>query len=453
MKSMRDVRTGPKRPVRTFSIFAGAAAFALAATGVPAPARAASDASAPLAVAGAKSVSDFYKSRDKRPLWLSQQGRQAALLIDMLESAELDGLQPDKYRPDALRGAVRAAQSGSTKAVRRADMMLSEAFVDYVRDLRQPADVGTIYVDRELRQSAPSPEAILQAVAKAPSIEGYVAGMRWMNPAYVALRNALSTGEMSEAQRRQVQLNMERARELPAGNGRYIVVNSAAQRLFMYEGGQVVDSMRVVVGKPVYPTPMMAAYVRFANLNPYWYVPPDLAAERIAPNVLKQGVSYLDRLGYQVVSDFIDDPEIFDPSLIDWQAVADGRQKVLIRQQPGAHNSMGRIKFMFPNEQGVYLHDNPDRQLFEEASRLYSGGCVRLESAWRLGRWLFGRDLTWKGAGTEEKVLLDRPVPVYLTYMTAVVEGSDITFLDDVYGRDAARLAKAGNAEALAAAR
>jgi murein L,D-transpeptidase YcbB/YkuD len=450
---MRDVRTGPKRPVRTFSIFAGAAAFALAATGVPAPARAASDASAPLAVAGAKSVSDFYKSRDKRPLWLSQQGRQAALLIDMLESAELDGLQPDKYRPDALRGAVRAAQSGSTKAVRRADMMLSEAFVDYVRDLRQPADVGTIYVDRELRPSAPSPEAILQAVAKAPSIEGYVAGMRWMNPAYVALRNALSTGEMSEAQRRQVQLNMERARELPAGNGRYIVVNSAAQRLFMYEGGQVVDSMRVVVGKPVYPTPMMAAYVRFANLNPYWYVPPDLAAERIAPNVLKQGVSYLDRLGYQVVSDFIDDPEIFDPSLIDWQAVADGRQKVLIRQQPGAHNSMGRIKFMFPNEQGVYLHDNPDRQLFEEASRLYSGGCVRLESAWRLGRWLFGRDLTWKGAGTEEKVLLDRPVPVYLTYMTAVVEGSDITFLDDVYGRDAARLAKAGNAEALAAAR
>ena len=153
------------------------------------------------------------------------------------------------------------------------------------------------------------------------------------------------------------------------------------------------------------------------------------------------------------MSDFIDDPEIFDPSLIDWQAVADGRQKVLIRQQPGAHNSMGRIKFMFPNEQGVYLHDNPDRQLFEEASRLYSGGCVRLESAWRLGRWLFGRDLTWKGAGTEEKVLLDRPVPVYLTYMTAVVEGSDITFLDDVYGRDAARLAKAGNAEALAAAR
>jgi murein L,D-transpeptidase YcbB/YkuD len=442
---MRDVRTGPKRPVRTFSIFAGAlTAFAL---GAP-PAFAASDAPASLAVAGATSVSDFYKGRDKRPLWLSQQGRQAALLIDMLESAELDGLQPDKYRPAALRGALSAAQSGSSKAVRRADMMLSEAFVDYVRDLRQPADVGTIYVDRELRPTAPSAESILQAAAKAPSLERYVAEMRWMHPIYGALRNALAASGMPAAQRRQITLNMERARELPAGNGRYIVVNSAAQRLFMYEDGEVVDSMRVVVGKPVYPTPMMAAFVRFANLNPYWYVPPDLAAERIAPNVLKQGVSYLDRLGYQVVSDFVEDPKVFDPSVIDWQAVADGRQKVLIRQQPGPHNSMGRIKFMFPNEQGVYLHDNPDRQLFEEASRLYSGGCVRLEAAWRLSRWLFRRDLTWKGAGAEEKVRLDKPVPVYLTYMTAVPNGSDITFLDDVYGRDAARMAKAGLATA-----
>jgi murein L,D-transpeptidase YcbB/YkuD len=442
---MRDVRTGPKRPVRTFSIFAGA--FAAFALGAP-PAFAASDAPASLAVAGAKSVSDFYKGRDKRPLWLSQQGRQAALLIDMLESAELDGLQPDKYRPAALRSALSAAQSGSSKAVRRADMMLSEAFVDYVRDLRQPADVGTIYVDRELRPSAPSAESILQAAAKAPSLERHVAEMRWMHPIYGALRNSLATSGMPAAQRRQITLNMERARELPAGNGRYIVVNSAAQRLFMYEDGEVVDSMRVVVGKPVYPTPMMAAYVRFANLNPYWYVPPDLAAERIAPNVLKQGVSYLDRLGYQVVSDFVEDPKVFDPSVIDWQAVADGRQKVLIRQQPGPHNSMGRIKFMFPNEQGVYLHDNPDRQLFEEASRLYSGGCVRLESAWRLSRWLFGRDLTWKGAGAEEKVRLDKPVPVYLTYITAVPNGSDITFLDDVYGRDAARMTKAGLATA-----
>lgn len=452
MTGKRIVRTGP-RPVRTFSIVVGALSFVIGAAGAASPALSAPAPSGTLVAAGAKGISEFYKGRDKRPLWLSQQGRQAALLIEMLDNAELDGLNPGDYRVGALRKAIGAARSGNRKEVRRADAMLSEAFVDYVRDLRRSTDVGTIYVDRDLRSSPPSAKAILGAAAKAPLLERYIAEMGWMHPVYQQLRNALATSDMSLSQRSQVRINMERARELPAGSGRHIVVNSAAQRLFMYENGEIVDSMRVVVGKPVYPTPMMAAYIRFANLNPYWYVPPDLAAERIAPNVIRQGPKYLDRLGYEVVSDFVDDPRIFDPSVIDWQAVVDGRQKVLIRQKPGPHNSMGRIKFMFPNEQGVYLHDNPDRQLFEEASRLYSGGCVRLEAAWRLSRWLFDRDLTWKGAGPEEKVELAKPIPVYLTYLTAVPNGSKIAFLDDVYGRDSARLAQDRNGGVSAVAR
>jgi murein L,D-transpeptidase YcbB/YkuD len=175
-------------------------------------------------------------------------------------------------------------------------------------------------------------------------------------------------------------------------------------------------------------------------------VPPDLATERIAPNVVRLGQKYLDRQGYKVVSDFVGNPTIIDPTTIDWKAVADGKLNVLIRQDPGPWNSMGRIKFMFPNSSGVYLHDNPERELFEEASRLYSGGCVRLESAWRLSHWLFGRDLSWKGAGVQEKVPLPTPVPVYITYLTAVPEGTKIAFFDDVYGRDATRLAALGKA-------
>jgi len=202
-----------------------------------------------------------------------------------------------------------------------------------------------------------------------------------------------------------------------------------------------VDSMRVVVGKPKYPTPLMTALIRFAALNPYWYVPPDLAAERIAPNVLKRGLGYLDELGYQVMSDWVDNPEIIDPKTIDWKAVASGSQEVLIRQLPGPHNSMGRMKFMFPNSEGVYLHDNPERELFEQAARLYSGGCVRLEDADRLGRWMFGRELHWEGATTEERVPLNDPIPVYITYLTAMPDGGTIAYYDDVYGRDAARIA------------
>ena len=438
MFELRKSRTGPSRPVRNFlslGSFAAALALSAGAVAIPAPAQ------AQTRVAAGQDISDFYRARDGRPLWFGQTGQQAEMLVRLLASANVDGLDPGRYPVEALNRAIAEARSGNRKAVRRADMLLSQAFVAYVRDLRHPANVGTIFVDQGLRPSPPSARAVLDAAARQPSLERYVAQFGWMHPFYGQLRNALASGSIADDKRGQLRVNLERARELPAGNGRHILVNAAAQRLFMYEDGREVGSMRVVVGKPIYPTPMMAAYVRFANLNPYWYVPPDLAAERIAPNVLKLGMKYLDRQGYEVVHDFVENPTIVDPSTVVWKRVAVGKVNGLIRQKPGPYNSMGRIKFMFPNEQGVYLHDNPERELFEQAARLYSGGCGRLEDAWRGSRWLFNRDLTWEGAAAEERVMLAKPVPVYITYLTAVPDGSNVAFFDDVYGRDKKQLA------------
>jgi len=432
------MRTGPQRSVRIFSFSGAFAAVALATAAIAFPAPVAAQ-TATLA-AGKQGLSDFYAARKGRPLWYSQQGRQVDVLLEILNSAELDGLSP-RYPVRNLTRAAWAAQSGKPSAVRRADKMLSQALVDYVRDLRRPGNVGVIYVDPELRPGPPSPRAILEAAAAAPSLERYVAEMRWAHPIYGELRKALMRDRgMSPEQRDLVQINLERARELPAGNGRHIVVNAASQRLLMYENGKVVDSMRVVVGKPVYATPMMSAYIRYTALNPYWYVPADLGAERIAPNVVKSGAKYLRRHGYEVVNDFVPNPKIFDAATVDWKAVVDGRAKVLMRQLPGPGNSMGRMKFMFPNAQGIYLHDTPDKELLTEASRLFSGGCVRLEDAPRLARWLYGRELDPKGVGPEHEIPLDRKVPVFITYLTADPSGTEIAFFDDIYGRDRARL-------------
>jgi len=459
------VRTGPKKPVRIISAFGPvAAAFALVAAGPITPAAAAptqaqiagTTATPQVQIAGTtalgQSLSDYYKPREGQTVWFAQPGRQVQLLMQLLGSSELDGL-PGRYRVDVLRQALQATSTGDRKAILRVDSMLSQAFVDYVHALRTPADTGTLYVDKDLKPKPPTDRAIIEAAAKAPSLESYVAGMRWMNPMYVQLRQALSSGAYSEQQKKLIRVNMDRVRELPV-DGRYILVNAAAQRLFMYENGRPIDSMRVVVGKTKYPTPMMTALVRFAALNPYWYVPADLTAERIAPMVVRQGMKYLDRQGYQVVSSFDEDnPQIIDPTRVDWKAVAAGKQQILVRQLPGPYNSMGRIKFMFPNVAGVYLHDNPERELFEQAARLYSGGCVRLEDAWRLSHWIFGRDLTWQGASPEQKVMLDTRLPVYITYLTAVPDGSSVAFLDDVYQRDTAtRVAETPSTD-LAAAR
>ncbi len=388
-------------------------------------------------------ITDFYRTRAGRPLWLSpQSGAAAAKMLELLNGAAIDGLNPDRYQVKRVTKALRDARRGDARAVNRAELMLSQAFVSYARDLRSAPNIGVVYVDRELAPTPPTPRSLLERAAASPSLEAFVDTMGWMNPTYGQLRRALATG--SPAERAQIFVNLERARALPVNEQRYLVVNTAAQRLYVYENGQLIDSMRVVVGKPKHATPMMSAFVRAAALNPYWNVPPDLAAERIAPNVVKQGVGYLRSMGYELLSDWSDNPTVIDPSTVDWQAVADGRVEVRVRQLPGPQNALGKMKFVFPNAEGIFLHDTPDRQLLSEASRFYSGGCIRLEDAPRLGRWLFGRDLKKNGNAPEQLVPIPTLVPLYITYMTAVPSGSAIAHFDDVYGRDAARLAALG---------
>jgi len=382
-----------------------------------------------------------YRGRRDAPLWLSPQAGDAAQqLVSLLSSASIDGLAPVYYSTE-LQQALAKAQDGKRKDVLRADQLLSQAFTAYVRDLRQDPGVGITWVDPSLKPTPPTPLAALLTAAAQPSLAEYVRTMGWMHPYYAELRQALANHKYSDDHQREIlELNLKRARVLPPGKERYVLVNAAQQRLFMFENGKQVDDMVVVVGQTKYPTPMLAAYIRYAALNPYWYVPPDLAWEDVGKYVVKDH-GYFDRMGYEEVSDWSRDAKILDPTKIDWEGVRDGKVQILLRQKPGPDNFMGRIKFMFPNQFGVYLHDNPRRNLFKESVRYFSGGCVRLEDAWRLSKWLFHRELTWEGHGTEEPVPLDQPVPVYITYMTAVPDGQSIAYFDDAYGRDAAKVA------------
>jgi murein L,D-transpeptidase YcbB/YkuD len=394
---------------------------------------------------GGADVADFYRARGGQPLWFSpRSGAAAQQLVQLLSTARADNRDPKRYRAGAVAGAVRAAASGNPEAVRRADMMLSQAFVAYVRDLKRDPSVGIIYVDPELRPAPPSAEAILQQAASAPSLAEYVGQMQFMNPIYASLRQALASRIYSNSREyRKLVLNLERARALPSGRGRYVIVNPPAARLYMYENGRVVDSMRVVAGRPgqISETPMMNAFVRYVALNPYWNSPPDITARKLAPKVLLRGRAYLNQQGYEVVDQFGPGARVLNPMSVDWKGVVAGRVQVNLRQKPGPANSMGRMKFMFPNVQGIWLHDTPEKEKIEEAARLQSNGCVRLEDARRLERWLFnGRAPNPKGARPEQKVTLPAPVPLYITYLTAVPSGTSIVYFDDFYGKDDAQM-------------
>lgn len=387
-------------------------------------------------------IADFYRARGGAPLWFAPRSGEAAVqLLQLLETAQADNLNPRRYNVRDLSRAVQAARTGDPAAIQRAEAMLSAAFVAYVRDQKRDPG-GIIYVDPELRPQAPSARDLLTQASRAPSLSDFVAQMGWMNPIYANLRQAIASRlYRSDAERRLLTANLERARALPSGNGRYVIVNPPAARLYMYENGHVVDSMRVVAGRPdpIAQTPMMNAFIRYVALNPYWNSPPDITARRLAPNVVARGRAYLNEKGYELVDQFGDDAHVLNPMSVDWRAVVAGRVHVNLRQKPGPANSMGRMKFMFPNSQGIWLHDTPEKEKIEEAARLQSNGCVRLEDAPRFERWLFnGRAPKPQGARPEQKVNLPAPVPIYITYLTAVPSGTSIVYFDDFYGRDRA---------------
>lgn len=260
---------------------------------------------------------------------------------------------------------------------------------------------------------------------------------------------SLNRGALHYAQ--VLMINMERARRLPSPGelARHIIVDAGSARIFMYENDELVDSMRAVVGASSSQTPMMAALIRYASVNPYWNLPPEFNVKMVAPRVLEQGLGYLTVRKYEVFADWTAGALELDPATVDWQAVSEGRLPLRIRRGPGPGNSMGDIKFMMPNDFGIYLHDTHDKSVFAKDDRWISNGCVRVEDAQRLAAWLFGVMPPIGDPAVERRVDMAEPVPVFLSYFTAAANSDGVVFRADPYGRDPAVLARYFGAERL----
>jgi murein L,D-transpeptidase YcbB/YkuD len=386
-------------------------------------------------------VAPFYAAHPGLLIWLRDADTKAAAtkLEAQLKDAQIDGVA----NAPVLAASVDAALAGGTPAD---DQRISAAWVAYVQALKRPVG-GISYGDPALQLVGPSAGAILDRAAAAPSLAVHIDKVAGVNAFYAALRaSALKQGEASDPH---VQATLDRLRLVPA-DGRAILVDVANAELMMLEDGQVVDRMKTVVGKPDYPTPLLAGTIHYVTLNPYWHIPPDVAKRKVAPIVLKRGVAYLKAARYQTVAAFGGDQEQpVDPASIDWKAVAAGKEDAHIRQLTGPNNMMGAMKFGFVNDYGIFLHDTPHKQFFAKAKRNLSLGCVRLEHPERLARWLMGHDPVSASDDAEQQVLLDHGVPVYISYLSARPDGDQIAFADDVYKLDAAPSAsKSGQASA-----
>ena len=245
----------------------------------------------------------------------------------------------------------------------------------------------------------------------------------------------------------QIKVNMARWRWHDHTLGdKYILVNIANYRLFTYEAGELKFSMPVIVGELQNQTPVFSDKIKYLELNPYWNVPPSIATDEELPKLRKNPNHLVDN-NIRLFSNWQEDGVEIDSTVIDWHSVTPSQMAGFkLRQDPGPGNALGRVKFMFPNQYFVYLHDTPSKKLFSKQTRPFSHGCIRVSEPAKLAAFLLNKKGDeWDRERVnhlidlgEREVLKIRPaIPVHITYQTAWVDKyGQINFNGDIYGRD-----------------
>lgn len=342
------------------------------------------------------------------PLWSPDS---IALLRSWVSAAPDDALpRPDSAALDqaiASGNAVEVDNAANSLAIKLAQMHLLGA-----APARDRAGWGIIDSDRSI-----DTRAQLSVALAAGRIDDFFSGQRPHHPDYTVLREAYRA-ETDAAKKRLIARNMERWRWMPLSLGRdYLLVNPAAFELTRWRDGQRIGQWRVITGKTSTPTPIFSASVTGVNLNPWWNVPANIVRESVG-SLIRRSPATAQARGYV------------------WSGGT-------VRQKPGPQNSLGQMKLVMPNRYNVYLHDTPNKDLFNRDVRAFSHGCVRVRDAFGLAESLLEGSKTRAeidaivASARSVTIPLARPVPVYVAYFTAGVgaDGVVVTY-PDVYRRD-----------------
>jgi L,D-transpeptidase YcbB len=368
--------------------------------------------------------------------------------------------------PDYVAALQRATQEGAPTFLRAVQPRHPEyeKLVDALRSLRAQGGEGWVRVPRAsvktgqwsaavvpLRQrlassgylpanaplDSPQFDATMEGALKAFQEHHGLPATGMLDPATVEKLNV-----PLEARVQQIAMNLERWRWLPDDLGaRHFIVNVPYFHVIAREQGQPVLDIRVVVGKRGNETPLFSDQMETVVFSPYWNVPETIALEETAPAVARDP-GFLARNNMEVVDAR---GRVVSPDSLPW-ADESALRAYRFRQRPGADNALGFVKFLFPNEHAVYLHDTPADALFKRIGRAFSHGCVRVEEPERLAEYVLRDQPEWTPeairtamrSGEERHVKLREPIPIYIIYMTAWVdEKGGLHFQDDVYGYDA----------------
>ncbi|RXK02539.1 hypothetical protein CRV02_03635 [Arcobacter sp. CECT 8989] len=243
-----------------------------------------------------------------------------------------------------------------------------------------------------------------------------------------------------------LRVNLERMRWLPRNLGeRYILINIPAYKLKLYEEKKVQLKMDVIVGKKKFPTPIFSHKMSEVIVNPYWKIPQTIVKNEIIPKLTKDS-EYLAKENIKVFENWDVNSLEFDVSKVDWNMYVNndliGTPKeapMRFIQTPGGSNPLGRVKFLFPNQYSVYLHDTPEKQYFKMREKTLSHGCIRLEKPFELFENILTinkDDIKIVKKLEESDYKLNKKIPIHIVYLTAWVENDKLQFRDDIYNYD-----------------
>lgn len=241
----------------------------------------------------------------------------------------------------------------------------------------------------------------------------------------------------------QIIINMERWRWIPKSfEADHIIVNIPEYKLKLFKDSQEVMNMKVIVGKEMNATPIFSDRMEYVVVAPYWNIPPNILRDEIAPKVAADP-GYLERNDMEVITE---KGTVVSPSSVDWSGAGTDGFGYIVRKRPGPNNDLGNVKFIFPNVDNIYLHDTPRDELFSQAKRGFSHGCVRVEKPLELaeellkdvpGGWNRSKIMQQVSTQKEKYIPLKAKLPVYLVYFTAWADSNgNVSFREDIYGHD-----------------
>ena len=222
---------------------------------------------------------------------------------------------------------------------------------------------------------------------------------------------------------------------------RYILVDIPGFSMKVIENGEVALQMKTIVGKVKHPTPIFSGMMSIIELNPTWNVPVSIIRNEIVPET-KKNPDYISKHRIKIYQDWRSNSREISPDSLDWDTINAQKFPYRLVQDPGAHNSLGRVKFLFPNVHDIYMHDTPTRYLFKRQERAFSHGCIRLEHPVDLAEHLLKDYPNWDrkqiqkkiSSGQRTSITLNNPIPVYITYFLVKIDDSGFpSFRKDFY--------------------